>query len=411
MRSMRILTYTSLFPNSEQKNHGVFIYQRIAHLSRRPGVHVTVVAPVPYFPPVFRMGGLELMRRIPREEVIGGLKIYHPRYPLVPKMSMPLHGFLMYIGSLRLVDRLHSEIGFDCLDAHYVYPDGFAAALLARRLNIPLVISARGTDISLFPSLRLIRPMLQWTLRKASGTIGVCAALRDAMVNLGSRKDSSRVIGNGIDLGRFQSLDRTEARRQLGIPQDAEMVVSVGALLPVKGHRRTISAIAQVRQCRPKLRLYIVGEGKSRLELVDIIRNLKLSDHVFLVGAKPNDSLSPWYSAANVSCLSSSREGWANVLLESLACGTPVVATRVGGTPDVLVSPELGTLVEQDAESIAAALDAALKKPWDRTSLVNYARQRQWQIVAAEVEEFLAKTIKDWNKGGSGRNCDDYSSK
>lgn len=344
------------------------------------------------------MGGLELTRRIPREEVIDGLKIYHPRYALVPKISMPLHGFLMYIGSLRLVDRLHSEVGFDCIDAHYVYPDGLAAALLARRLNIPLVVSARGTDINVFPSFRLIRPMIRWTLRKASGTIGVCAALRDAMLDLGSSKDTSRVIGNGIDLDRFQYLDRTEARRQLGIPLDAEMIVSVGALLPVKGHKFTISAVAQLRQSRPKLRLYIVGEGKSRPELLDMIRNLNLCDHVFLVGSKPNDCLSPWYSAANVSCLSSSREGWANVLLESLACGTPVVATRVGGTPDVLVSPELGTLVEQDAESIAAALDAALKKDWDHTSLVNYARRREWQIVAAEVEEFLAKTIEDWNK-------------
>jgi teichuronic acid biosynthesis glycosyltransferase TuaC len=390
---MQILTYTSLFPNAENKNHGVFIYQRILHLSRRPGVNVTVVAPVPYFPPGLRMHGLESVRKIPSEEIIDGLKIYHPRYPLIPKISMPLHGFLMHAGSLRLVRWLHSRLKFDCIDAHYVYPDGFAATLIAKRLNIPLVVSARGSDINQFPSIQLIRPMIRWTLREASGAIAVCAALRDAMVELGSRKDTCRVIGNGVDLNRFQALDRAEARTQLGIPQDAKMILSVGALLPVKGHSFTISAVAQLCRHRPKVRLYIVGEGKSRRELLEMIDALNLTDRVFLVGSKPNESLSSWYSAADVNCLASSREGWANVLLESMACGTPVVATRVWGTPDVVTSPELGILVDQKVESIASALDSALSKDWNRAFLVEYASRRQWDDVAAEVEEFLASTI------------------
>ena len=339
------------------------------------------------------MHGLESVRKIPSEEIIDGLKIYHPRYPLIPKISMPLHGFLMHAGSLRLVRWLHSRLKFDCIDAHYVYPDGFAATLIAKRLNIPLVVSARGSDINQFPSIQLIRPMIRWTLREASGAIAVCAALRDAMVELGSRKDTCRVIGNGVDLNRFQALDRAEARTQLGIPQDAKMILSVGALLPVKGHSFTISAVAQLCRHRPKVRLYIVGEGKSRRELLEMIDALNLTDRVFLVGSKPNESLSSWYSAADVNCLASSREGWANVLLESMACGTPVVATRVWGTPDVVTSPELGILVDQKVESIASALDSALSKDWNRAFLVEYASRRQWDDVAAEVEEFLASTI------------------
>jgi teichuronic acid biosynthesis glycosyltransferase TuaC len=390
---MRILTYTSLFPNAQQKDLGVFIYQRMAHVARRPGIRVEVVAPVSYFPPWLRIRRWEAMRRIPPNETIGGLTVHHPRYPLAPKISMPLHGLLMCLGSFPLVRQLHAQMRFDCIDAHYVYPDGFAAALLATWLRIPLIVSGRGTDINLFPSFRLIRPMIRWTLRKAAGVVGVCGALRDAMVELGAPRQKTQVIGNGVDASRFQPLERGEARGRLGMTRDAEIIVSVGALIPRKAHHLAISAIAQMTRQYPKVQLYIVGEGESRQELETMARRLGIDDRIFLVGSRPNEDLSTWYSAADVSCLVSSREGWANVLLESLACGTPVVATRVWGTPEVLVSPELGIMVDQKVEDIAEALGAALEKRWDRALLVDYARKRNWDVVASEVEEFLRKKI------------------
>jgi teichuronic acid biosynthesis glycosyltransferase TuaC len=386
---MRILTYTSLFPNAQQKDLGVFIYQRMAHVARRPGIQVEVVAPVPYFPTWLRLRRWEAMRKIPPRETIGGLTVYHPRYPFAPKISMPLHGLLMCLGSFFLVRRLHAQMRFDCIDAHYVYPDGFAAALLAAWLKIPLIVSARGTDINLFPSFRLIRPMIRWTLRNTAGAVGVCGALRDAMVELGAPRQKTQVIGNGVDVSRFQPLDRDEARGRLGMARDAEIIVSVGALIPRKAHHLAISAIAQVARQHPKVQLYIVGAGESRQELETMARRLGIDDRIFLVGSRPNEDLSTWYSAANVSCLVSSREGWANILLESLACGTPVVATRVWGTPEVLVSSELGIMVDQKVEEIAQALAAALEKRWDRALLVDYARKRNWDVVASEVEEFL----------------------
>lgn len=391
---MRILTYTSLFPNAKQRDLGVFIYQRMAHLARRPGIQVEVVAPVPYFPPWIRARRWETTREIPREETIGNLTVYHPRYVLIPKISMPLHGLLMFLGSFPLVRRLHAQTRFDCIDAHYVYPDGFAAALLSMWLRIPFIVSARGTDINLFPSFRMIRPMIRWTLKNATGAIGVCGALRDALVDLGTPKEKTQVIGNGVDVRRFQALERCEARRRLGMPQDADIIVSVGALIPRKGHHFSIPAIAKMAPRFPKVRLYIVGEGESRRELETQARNLGIEERVFLVGARPNEELSAWYSAANVSCLASSREGWPNVLLESIACGTPVVATRVWGTPEVIVSPELGIIVDQKIDEIAEALEAALKKQWNPTFLVDYARKRTWEVVALEVEEFLRGKIE-----------------
>jgi glycosyltransferase involved in cell wall biosynthesis len=213
------------------------------------------------------------------------------------------------------------------------------------------------------------------------------------MVDLGTPREKTEVIGNGVDVQRFEALDRVEARRKLGIPADADVIVSVGALIPRKGHHFTIPAVAELARLHPRIRFYVIGEGESRAELEAHARTLGIEDHVCLVGVRPNEELSTWYSAADVSCLASSREGWPNVLLESLACGTPVVATRVWGTPEVLVSPELGIMVDQNARDIEKGLEAALEKRWDRNFLVGYARKRTWNVVAGEVVDFLAKTI------------------
>ena len=390
---MRVLTFTSLFPNAAEPLLGVFIYQRMVHFARRPGNIVQVVAPVPYFPSWLPWSRWHAMSRVPKQEQIGDLTVYHPRYPLVPKISMPVHGFLLLLGSFLLVRRLKREMRFDCIDAHYIYPDGFAAILLGKFSRVPVVLSARGTDINLFPSFRLIRRMICWALQRAAGVIAVCQALKDAMVDLGLPAEKIRVIGNGVDLERFQPVDPREARRRLGLPEEGPIIVSVGALIPRKGYQFLIPALAELAPRYPGLKLYIVGEGDFRVELDTLVRETGLTARVFLVGSRPNAELKFWYSAADVSCLASSREGWPNVLLESMACGTPVVATRVWGVPEVIVSPELGVIVEQNREAIAAGLELALQRRWDREELVRYARTRTWEVVAAEVEHYLASRI------------------
>jgi glycosyltransferase involved in cell wall biosynthesis len=390
---MKVLTFTSLFPNSLQPWHGFFVYQRVAHLARRSGNVVSVVAPVPYVPFWIPVARWRQTRNIPSQEVVGELRAYHPRYFFLPKISMPYHGLLMYAGSVSLVRRLHEIMNFDCIDAHYVYPDGFAAVLLGRSLGIPVVVSARGTDMTLFPTFRLVRPLIRWTLRRAAGVVGVCEALKETMTNLGTPAEKACVIGNGIDLDRFERVNRTDARRKLGIPEDAEIILSVGNLIPVKGYQFLIPAIAQMVSRHPTIKLYIVGEGGSRKKLEAQASDEGVRDRILFVGRKPNEDLKYWYSAADVSCLASSREGWANVLLESLACGTPVVATRVWGTPEVIVSPKLGVLVEQNKESLAQGLECALEKQWNHTALVEYAATRTWDVVAREVQNFLEMRI------------------
>src|SRR6202162_841827 len=395
---MRILTFTSLFPNASQPLLGVFVQQRMSHFAKRPGNSVTVVAPVPYFPSWLPSARWKKFGRVPGQEIIGDLKIHHPRYLMLPGVSMPLQGYSMFSASLSLVRRLHKETPFDCIDAHYVYPDGFAGVMLGKRLGIPVIVSARGTDMNLFPSFTLIRPMIRWTLENAAGTVGVCETLKGEMIALGAAENRSAAIGNGIDLERFTPVDRQEARNRLGIPADSKVIVSGGGLFARKGYHLLIPAFAELARKNPNLRLYIVGEGESRGQLESLARENGVHELVSLVGSKPNDELKYWFSAADVSCLASSREGWANVLLESLACGTPVVATRVWGAPEVITSPDLGFLVDGSVGSIAAGLGLALHKRWNREALARYAASRTWDVVASEVENFLKLQIRSESK-------------
>ena len=391
---MRTLTFTSLFPNQIQPNHCIFIHRRMSHFARRPGNDVAVVAPVPYFPGWLRGSSWHTYSQIPRQERIDNLDTYHPRYPLIPKVAMALHGYLMFIGSRELVLRLHREKPFDFIDAHYVFPDGFAAVLLGEMLGVPVIVSARGTDMNLFPSFRTIRPMIRWTLTRVAGGIGVCSPLKDLMIAHGLSPEKAQVIGNGVEWDLFQPVVQSSARDRLGIPHGGKVIVSVGGLIERKGFHFLIPAVARILPRHPHLRLYIIGGGPARHQLEALIRRHDLDGRVFLKGPQPNADLKYWYSAADVSALTSSREGWPNVILESMACGTPVVATGVFGVPEVIVSPQLGVMVEQSVPSIAGGLEEALSKDWDRAGVAQHARQRTWEVVARELAEYFEQRLR-----------------
>ncbi len=391
---MRVLTFTALYPNKTNPLQGIFIHQRVKHLACRPGNSVEVIAPIPYFPSWLPVPRWRQFSQIPSEEIIEGVRIHHPRYPLLPGISMPTHGMLMYFASLSLARRLHREKQFDCIDAHFVYPDGFAAVRLGKKLRLPVVVSARGTDINLYPSFRLIRPMLRLTLAHATGAIAVSTDLKNKMIALGILETKIQVISNGVDTERFQPCDGKSARKQLGLPEEGFLLVSVGSLIESKGHHLLIGAVAELARSFSQLRLYILGDGVYRSRLEELVREKKLQNRVFFFGTRPNEELNLWFSAANLSCLLSSREGWPNVVSEALACGTPVLATRTGGIPEIISSPELGMFVERNVQSIAVGLERALTKSWNRAEIARRSRSRSWDTVAAEVEAFFESTIQ-----------------
>lgn len=384
---MKVLVFTSLFPNNVEPNKGVFIKERMVNVAKL--CEVKVIAPVPYFPPIKIFKRWYPFFQVKKKEVIEGLEVFRPRFFIVPKIGMVFYGLFMFLSVLKPVKTIQKEFNFDLIDAHYIYPDGIAAVLLGKFLKKPVVVSVRGTDINFYPKFTLIRKQIIYTLKNAAKIISVCQALKDKMVKLGILSEKIEVIPNGVDIEKFKPFPRIKARKELNLPIDQKIILSVGHLVKRKGFQYLIDALSEIKNNGDKdstPTLVIVGEGLYRFKLENQIKELHLEKEVRLIGAKPHNELYKWYGSADLFCLASFREGWPNVIFESLACGTPVVATNVDGIPEVICSEDYGILVdEQDSKKIAQAIIKALDKNWDIQKLVKYAQENTWNKVAQKV--------------------------
>jgi teichuronic acid biosynthesis glycosyltransferase TuaC len=400
---MRVLAFSSLFPNAADPAHGIFVYNRVASLAALPGNQVEAIAPVPFVPRWVKSPCRRRFAGVPNTECIGSLRVHHPRYPLLPKVSMPAHGFLMLLGARELARRLQQQHSFDCIAAQYVYPDGFAAVHLGKLLRIPVVVWALGTDINVFPSFKSILPLIRWTLKNARGIVAVSSELRNRMIQLGAPAAKIKVIGNGVDTEVFRTRSRQEARRILGLPQRGPILVSVASLREPKGHQHVIAALAKILPTHPEATLYLVGEGEFLPKLEQLVRKLSLQDRVCFAGSRRCEEIPLWFNAADLSILASSREGWPNVILESLACGTPVVGTPVGQVPEILKSQELGLIARQDSDSLASAIAEVLERKWNRQAMMNFAHSRPWKTVARDTQLYLESIVGSLASPATGR--------
>jgi glycosyltransferase involved in cell wall biosynthesis len=380
MRPIRLLTFSTLYPNQAQPHHGVFVENRLRHLIESGEAESTVLAPVPFYPnaPGFgalgRQRGWDRLAHVPAHEIRHGLAVHHPRYLAIPGIGMNLAPALLYHTALRAARRLQAQgVAFDVIDAHYVYPDGVAAVRLGQALGKPVVITGRGSDLTELPLYATPRRHIVNALDKAAALITVSAALGKVMLSLGAAPQKLTVLRNGIDTKMFRPIERQAARA--AFPAEGPLLVSVGHLIPRKGHDRSIQALALLDGHT----LLIAGEGPERAALLALAARLGVSARVRLLGALPHDQLATLYSAADAMLLSSSREGWANVLLESMACGTPVVASNIPGNPEVVQAPEAGLVVQANTpEGIAEAVRALLAAPPDRAATRRYAEAFSW---------------------------------
>jgi glycosyltransferase involved in cell wall biosynthesis len=373
---LRVVSFTTLFPNAAWPDLGIFVEQRLRQLAASGEVEICVVAPVPWFPfKSPRFGTYARYARAPRRETRHGLTVLHPRYLLLPKIGMTSAPLSLAAAGLRAIRKLIRAGGrFDLIDAHYYYPDGVAAALIAKRLGVPFVVTARGTDINLIPRHRAPRRMIRWAAARAAASIAVCRALREEMVGIGCEAAKIHVLRNGVDLQRFTPLPRQEARS--GLQLTGKVALSVGYLIERKGHHIAIAALREL----PDWQLLIVGHGPMEAELRGLAAASGVADRVRFVGAVEQGALPRYYSAADVLILASSREGMANVLLEALACGTPVVATNLWGTPEIIAAPEAGELMrERSASALLEALRRLVVRGIDRLATRRYAEQFGWQ--------------------------------
>lgn len=385
---MKILTFSSLYPSALQPQHGVFVETRLRHVIASGAVTARVVAPVPWFPftgSVF--GNYGVYAKVPRHEQRFGIDVSHPRYPVIPKIGMSVAPFLMYAFVRPFIERMIDDgFDFDLIDAHYFYPDGVAAAMLARHFGKPITITARGTDINLVPRYPLPRQLIRWAGRRAGGLVTVCQALKDELVALGIDTVPVQVMRNGVDLDLFQPIDGAAARQALGV--GSPVILSVGHLIDRKGHDLVIRALAQV----PEACLLIAGIGPEEAALRRLAGELGLTDRVRFLGGVPHQRMQEIYAAADVLVLASDREGWANVLLEAMACGTPVVASNVWGTPEVVASPEAGRLIsERTPDEIAKAVRLLLADRPSRDATRAYAERFSWdETTRGQIDLFAS---------------------
>jgi glycosyltransferase involved in cell wall biosynthesis len=372
---MKILTFSTLFPNSVKPGHGIFVETRLRHLVASGQVESRVVAPVPWFPSRHpRFGAWAAWAAVPRHEQRFGIEVAHPRYPVLPKIGMNVAPALLAAASRGAIGRLLDEgFDFDVIDAHYFYPDGVAAVMLGRYFNKPVTITARGSDITQLPSFRLPRRMIQWAAAGADHVITVCNALRDEVIDLGVAPEHVTSLRNGVDLALFHPTPRP-------VEQSPFTLLAVGHLVPVKGQERIIGALPML----PDVHLRIAGDGPDRDKLVQLAQNLGVAGRVEFLGAVRQAELVRHYNQADALVLASSREGWANVLLESMACGTPVVASRVYGTPEVVAAPEAGVLMnELSARGVADGVQALRASYPDRAATRRYAERFSWDDTTA----------------------------
>ena len=375
MTPIRLLTFSTLFPNEAQPNHGIFVQNRLRQLIGSGGAVSTVLAPVPYFPFASeRFGAWSAYAGVPLVETRQGLTIHHPRFLAIPKVGMNLAPRLLYRTAARFLARsIANGQKFDAIDAHYVYPDGVAAIWLGKRFGLPVVITARGTDISLIPDFPTPRRMIQAALADAAGLVGVSESLRQAMIALGADPAKAVTLRNGVNTAMFRPLNRDAARAALGLTRPT--LISVGHLIERKGHHRTIAAMAQL----PEFDLLIAGEGSEHNVLQMQIEQAGLTGRVRLLGARPHAELPSLYSAADAMVLASSREGWANVLLESMACGTPVVASNIWGNPEVVQTDASGVIYDPNTpDGIVAGVRRLFAQPMDRAATRQYAEDFSW---------------------------------
>ena len=389
---MKVLLFSSLYPSTVRPIHGIFVETRLRELLKTGQVQTKVVAPVPWFPSKSpRFGEYAQFAATPRFEHRNGLDVHHPRYLLLPKVGMNLAPYTMALGALPTVRRLQQEgFDFDLIDAHYYYPDGVAAGLLAKWLGKPFFVTARGTDLNLIPEYPFPRKLILKTASAASGSIGVCKALIDSLEQLGADPVKLHTLRNGVDLERFTPEPRELARQRLGLQAQGPYLLSVGHLIERKGHHIAIEALVAL----PGVTLLIAGSGPEERALKSLASRLGVSDRVHWAGVVPQAELRWWYSAADVLTLCSSREGWANVLLEAMACGTPVIATDIWGTSEVVSTEAAGRLMERrDARALADAWQDLMSSMPARPTTRQYAEGFSWDATTQGQRQLFEDVI------------------
>lgn len=374
--SMRIAAVTSYFPASEGSYQGHSVFHTFEHLKHC--VDLEVICPSAVYPAI---AGARFRKDDPRKITYRppGMRVSYFGYPAIPVLTRPVNGFVCQ----RYLEGHLRRAKPDLILNYCLYPEGFAAVRVGRALGIPVVVGSIGSDLRRIPD-SFTRALVRWTLRSADGVITVSEDLRRCAIALGASPDKVTTILNGCDMAVFYPGDRNEARRALGGDVREEVVLYVGNLYPTKGVGELVEAFGSLASSHPHARLVCIGDGAGRDDMLRKAAAAGVKDRVTMLGRQKSEVVAGWMRAADIFCLPSYSEGCPNVIVEALACGRPIVATDVGGIPE-LVRSGCGLLVPpRQPGALCAALDSALSREWDSNAIATTFR-RGWKEVAAET--------------------------
>ncbi len=399
-----LLVLSSLFPSPNEPGAGPFVRARMFRVAnKRP---LTVVTPRPWFP------GQGLLRQwrpgwripAPKQWTDEGIEIHAPRFISLPAIGRRFDGASMARAVAPRVAHLLRENPHLIIDAHFGFPEGEAAWRLKQVFGIPAIVTLRGTEVR-HACDPVLRPRLTRALLGLDHVIAVSDSLRQVALELGVPEERTTVVGNGVDTTLFQPRDRRQARQRFGLDEQAKVLVTVGGLVERKGFHRVMEVMPELLQTFPDLYYLVVGgpcrEGDWSDRLRSLAAELGIVEQVIFTGPLPADELAWPLSAADLFVLATRNEGWANVILEAMACGTPVVATDVGGNREVVADSSLGLIVPfGDSGRLQAAISEGLSRHWDRDSIRDYARANDWQERMGRLEAIYCKLENSPIAGG-----------
>jgi teichuronic acid biosynthesis glycosyltransferase TuaC len=380
---MTVLVLSHMFPNPRDPGAGIFVLEQIKAL-RDAGATILVVSPTPWAPRRLRF--LPSVRKysvVPLHSVVDGFVIQHPRVPTLPKrLGFSWSGLLFYLCCRRLVAKVIRQTKIDAIHAHTVLPDGAAAVLLGREFGLPVICTAHGSDVNVYPyKNRFVRWASQWALRHVDCMIAVSENLKKAAIALAGPREIA-VVHNGADSGSFKTMGKCEARSRLKLDYTGKLVCFVGYLRSEKGLEYLLEAFAGLRQ--PDTQLCLVGDGPLKHSLTALAQRLGIVANCRFVGKRPHDEIPLWISAADCIVLPSLSEGFPTILAEAMLCGVPIIATPVGGIPEVIRDGETGLLVPcRTPTALSQALHSLL------------SNQQLASDIAARAQE-LAKASLTW---------------
>jgi teichuronic acid biosynthesis glycosyltransferase TuaC len=368
----KLAVITPVFPSKGEEHRGTFIYHKIRPLARQLDVAIYCVASRSTFHRLRYKDYQAPQVRVPLDDLAAKFL----SYPHIPVLTRGINGDLV---AAAVRDSIIAQKP-EAILAYWIYPHGYAALKLSRELNIPCVIGALGSDLRILPDLFTAR-MVRKTVREAACITTVSEDLRQRAISLGASPDQVHTILNGCDHSIFYPMDRGAARAELGVPADSELILFVGWLLKLKGVHDLLGAMELLLKRRPKANLVMIGDGAEEKHLRRRIAQIGAQPRIFLRGREKSREIARWLAAANLLCLPSYSEGCPNVVLEALCCGRPVVASNVGGIPEI-VSGQCAILTPPgDSTRLAEALNQALDRSWDEHAIVQ-AHGRSWDDVA-----------------------------